>query len=100
VSDLTTPHGCKPWDAWADYRTLGEPSASYTVRSWPDATSTRVHSRRPCGREQGWHTWSVVVQVSGAPDDARRCIPVGEPRGLRAAFLDKMRPCDEGCRAW
>ena len=79
----------KPEDSRADHRSPRELGASYTVMSWPEATSTRVDSRRPCGRGRVWHTWSVGVRLSGAPDGARRFLPVGAPRGLRATFFDK-----------
>ena len=82
----------KPEDSWADHRSPSELGASYTVMSWPAATSTRVDSRRPCGRGRVSHTWSVVVRWSGAPDGARRFLPVGAPRGLRATVFDKSRP--------
>ena len=58
--------------------------------SWPEATSTRVDSRRPCGMWLGWHTWSFGVQLSGAPDGARRFIPMAQARGLHAARADKV----------
>ncbi len=40
----------KPGDSWADHRSPSELGESYTVMSWPEATSTSVPSRRPCGR--------------------------------------------------
>ncbi len=81
----------KPGDSWADHRSPSELGASYTVLSWPEATSTRVPSRRPCGRAYVSHTWSFGVRWSGAPDGARRFLPMAQARGLHAARADKSR---------
>ena len=78
----------KPGDSWADHRSPSELGASYTVMSWPEATSTSVDSRRPCGMWLGWHTWSFGVQLSGTPDGARRFLPMAQARGLHAARAD------------
>ena len=81
----------KPGDSWADHRSPSELGASYTVLSWPEATSTRVPSRRPCGRAYVSHTWSFGVRWSGAPDGARRFLPMAQARGLHAARADKKQ---------
>jgi hypothetical protein len=85
----------KPGDSWADDRRTSALAWSYTIMSWPEATSTSVNFRRPCGRMGVAHRTN---RRSRAPGGAWRFIPMAEASGLHATNLITHDQAVDGCR--